>query len=276
MADRRLDRRVAGAARHGAKSFTSALIGIAIDDGLLSGVDQRLADFFPEWRGTTREAITLRDVLWMSSGLAWDEDYTPDDVSDIIQMIVLERDHVAYAASRPLAVEPGTRFSYSSGDTMLLSGLLEAATGGTAEAYAQRKLFGPIGMGPVEWWRDASGHTVTYCCLDTPAAADAPMVATLATLMAMMRGGNLTDAQRDQARDRLDAARDGAESTRTALREANEQLAAASHAPPDGEGDGPRRRPDARNGEDATAVTAGRCRTAPAGPRRRSRRRSES
>lgn len=151
-----------------AKSFTSALIGIAVDEGLLSGVGQRLADVFPEWRGTSKEAITLRDVLWMSSGLAWDEDYTPDDLSDIIQMIVSERDHVAYAASRPLAVEPGTRFNYSSGDTMLLSGLLEAVTGGTAEEYARRKLFEPIGMGPVEWWQDASGHTVTYCCLDTP------------------------------------------------------------------------------------------------------------
>jgi CubicO group peptidase (beta-lactamase class C family) len=98
----------------------------------------------------------------------WDEDYTPDDVSDIIRMIVGERDHLAYAASRPAEVPPGTRFSYSSGDTMLLAGVLEVVTGRIAGEYAQEKLFDPIGMGPVEWWRDASGSTVTYCCLDTP------------------------------------------------------------------------------------------------------------
>ncbi len=151
-----------------AKSFTSALIGIAIREGLIDGVDARVAEFFPDWRGTNKEAITLRHVLSMESGLQWDEDYTPDDVSDIIRMIVLEEDHLAYAAARPPEVPPGTRFSYSSGDTMLFSGVLEAVTGGKAGEYAREKLFDPIGMEPVDWWRDAVGHTVTYCCLDTP------------------------------------------------------------------------------------------------------------
>lgn len=152
-----------------AKSFTSALIGIAIAEGLIENVDVGMAAFFPDWRGTPKETMSLRDVLSMASGLLWAEDYTLDGRrSDVIQMIVVERDHLAYAASRPLEVVPGTRFSYSSGDTMLLSGVLEAVTGGLAGRYAQEKLFEPIGMAPVEWWRDASGSTVTYCCLDTP------------------------------------------------------------------------------------------------------------
>ena len=151
-----------------AKSFTSALIGIAIGEGLIDGVDTPMAEFFPQWRGTDKETITLRHVLSMESGLEWDEDYSPTHVSNIIQMIVLEEDHLSYAAAQPLQVPPGTRFSYSSGDTMLFSGVLEAATGGRAGEYAREKLLDPIGMDPVDWWRDGTGHTVTYCCLDTP------------------------------------------------------------------------------------------------------------
>jgi CubicO group peptidase (beta-lactamase class C family) len=153
-----------------AKSFTSALIGIAIDEGLIESVDASMAEFFPDWRGTDREAITLRDVLQMASGLDWVESYDPSDLSssDVIRMILGERDHLAYAASQPLAQPPGTSFNYSSGDTMLLSGVLEAVTGRTAGEYAEEKLLGPIGMAPVDWWRDATGHTATYCCVDTP------------------------------------------------------------------------------------------------------------
>lgn len=58
-----------------AKSFTSAAIGIAIEEGLIEGVDVRLAEFFPDWRGTDKEAITLRDVLQMATGLDWVESY---------------------------------------------------------------------------------------------------------------------------------------------------------------------------------------------------------
>jgi CubicO group peptidase (beta-lactamase class C family) len=172
-----------------AKSFTSALIGIAIAEGLIDGVDASVAEFLPDWRGTDKEAITLRHVLSMESGLLWDEDYTPDDVSDIIRMIVAEHDHLAYAAARPAEVPPGTRFSYSSGDTMLLSGVLEAVTGGRAGDYAREKLFAPLGMEPVDWWRDAAGHTVTYCCLDTPSRQLAKFG------LLYLRGGRWEDRQ---------------------------------------------------------------------------------
>lgn len=152
------------------KSFTSALIGIAIDEGLIEGVDVSMADFLPEWRGTEKEEITLYDVLSMASGLQWNESYDPDNLtsSDIIQMILLSDDQLAYAASRPLEVPPGSRWQYSSGDSMLLSAVLESATGGAAGNYARERLFDVIGMSPVDWWLDAVGRTATYCCLDTP------------------------------------------------------------------------------------------------------------
>jgi CubicO group peptidase (beta-lactamase class C family) len=152
-----------------AKSFTSALIGIAIEDGLIPGVDEPMTTWFPEWEGSEREAMTLGDVLHMSSGLDWIEDYDPAAVneSDIIRLVLGERDQLAYAASRPAANEPGSVWSYSSGDTMLLSGVIEQATGMTADEYARQELFDPLGMEQVEWWRDAEEHTLTYCCLDT-------------------------------------------------------------------------------------------------------------
>nr|MBO2502508.1 class C beta-lactamase-related serine hydrolase [Thermoanaerobacterales bacterium] len=114
-----------------AKSFTSALVGIAVEEGAIPGVDEPMTRWYPEWEGTPAADMTLEDVLQMSSGLAWTEDYSPESAtgSDIIRMVVGERDHLAYAASVPPEVEPGTRWSYSSGDTMLLSGVLEQATG---------------------------------------------------------------------------------------------------------------------------------------------------
>jgi CubicO group peptidase (beta-lactamase class C family) len=150
------------------KSFTSALIGIAIDEGLIEGVDVNMAEFLPHWRDTPREDITLRDVLSMASGIDWNEAVNPQSgLTNIVQMLVSEADHLAYASSLPLAHEPGTHFNYSSGDTMLLSGVLEGATGMTAGEFATAKIFEPLGMAPVQWWRDAAGHTTTYCCIDT-------------------------------------------------------------------------------------------------------------
>lgn len=152
-----------------AKSFTSALIGIAIEEGAIPSVDVSMATYFPDWVGTPKDAITLRHVLQMESGLAWNEDYDPSAIDDsqIIDMVLFQRDQLAFAASRPAEVAPGTRWNYSSGDSMLLSGVLEQATGMPADEYARSRLFGPIGMDQVEWWRDAAGNTLTYCCLDT-------------------------------------------------------------------------------------------------------------
>lgn len=152
-----------------AKSFTSALIGIAVEEGAIEDLDASMAEYLPSWRGTSRESITIRDVLSMASGLDWVEDYDPrSSESNVIQMVASESDQLAYAASIEPAVDPGTRWSYSSGDTMLLSAVLEEATGMPAAEYGEEVLFEPLGMEPVEWWRDAPGHTLTYCCLDTP------------------------------------------------------------------------------------------------------------
>jgi len=149
-----------------AKSITSALVGIAIAEGKIKSADQSAADFIPEWRGTDKEQITLRDLLSMRSGLLWDEDY--EKPSDVITMVTSD-DDVGYAVSRPLYRPPGSDWYYSSGDTEIVSRILKAATGMEAREYAEQKLFGPIGMKGVDWAVDKAGQTMTYCCAHTTA-----------------------------------------------------------------------------------------------------------
>jgi CubicO group peptidase (beta-lactamase class C family) len=152
-----------------AKSFASATVGVAIDQGAIPGVDEPMTTWFPEWEGTDKAGITLRDVLQMSTGLDWDEEYDPANAgaSEVAAMVATQADQLAYAAGIPAEVEPGTRWSYSSGDTMLLSGVVQQATGEPLGQLAAERIFEPIGMEQVEWWQDAAGHTLTYCCLDS-------------------------------------------------------------------------------------------------------------
>lgn len=159
-----------GASWSVAKSFTSALIGIAIDEGLIPGVDVSMSEYIPAWKGTERESIRLVDVLQMASGLQWNESYNPSDFesSDIIKLVLSEKNQLEYASERPVADAAGSTFNYSSGDTMLLSGVIEQATGMSAADYAREKLIGPLGIQRFDWWQDVEGHTLTYCCIDTP------------------------------------------------------------------------------------------------------------
>lgn len=152
-----------------AKSFTSAVVGVAVEEGHIGGVDDPMATSLPDWAGTDKEAITVEDVLQMSSGLDWTEDYGGSgEASDIVRAVTGETDHLAFAAGQPVAAPPGTRWSYSSGDTMLLSGVVQEATGRPLAEYAAEVLFEPIGIDQVEWWSDLAGRTLGYCCLDMP------------------------------------------------------------------------------------------------------------
>jgi CubicO group peptidase (beta-lactamase class C family) len=143
-----------------AKSFSSTLIGIAIDQGKLPGIDIPMDQFFPAWKGDDRSAISLHSLLEMRSGLQWNE------ALDDAQFHINTPDQLTTSAERPAARPPGTQFNYSSADSMLLSGVIEQSTGEIAGDFAQQNLFGPIGMN-AEWWTDAAGNTLTYCCIDT-------------------------------------------------------------------------------------------------------------
>ena len=151
-----------------AKSFTSALVGIAIDEHKIPGVDVKLVDYYPEWAGSPRAEITLENVLQMSTGLEWVEDYNVNNAnsSDVVKLVFTTDSPLAYVVAKPLESPPNTMFEYSSGNTLLLSGVLQKATGKRAGDYAQEKLFGKLDMTNAQWWRAKTGETLTYCCVD--------------------------------------------------------------------------------------------------------------
>jgi CubicO group peptidase (beta-lactamase class C family) len=142
-----------------AKSITQALVGLAVGDGWL---DIHAQAEVPAWRGDARGAITLDQLLRMSSGLAWIEDYSPDHPSDVIEMLFGKgRDDVAaFAEAVPFAHEPGSFFYYSSGTTNIVAHCLARALGVDQpgmEAFMRSRLFGPLGMTSADPRFDAAG-----------------------------------------------------------------------------------------------------------------------
>ena len=145
------------------KSFASALIGIAVDQGYIDNIDETAETYLPDWVNTGREAITIRSILEMRSGLVKAEDGDAN-------MYILggsNGDQLAVALDRSPETQPRTgNFAYQNADSMLLSGILENATGQNVLDYADTQLFSKIGM-TAEWWTDEMGHALTYCCIDT-------------------------------------------------------------------------------------------------------------
>jgi CubicO group peptidase (beta-lactamase class C family) len=139
------------------KSVTAAIIGTLVKAGKLS-VDRK--DLLDEWKGDGRAAISLADLMAMSSGLEFNEDY--GDVTDVTRMLYLEPDMAAFAASKPLTGEIGSVWSYSSGTTNILSSIWQASLGDPAAALAWPKeaLFDPIGMTSAVLETDARGTFV--------------------------------------------------------------------------------------------------------------------
>jgi len=156
------------------KTVSAALVGMQIGEGKLS---MRQSGFWTG-QGDARAAITLAQLMAMSSGLRFNEGY--GDVSDVTRMLYLEPDMAAYAASEPLAQTPGSAWNYSSGTTVLLSRIWQraAAAGGPPAASATSaavlslphdRLFAPLGMSSAVIEADARGNLVgsSYMYADT-------------------------------------------------------------------------------------------------------------
>ncbi|MEM9609391.1 MAG: serine hydrolase [Actinomycetota bacterium] len=141
-----------------AKTITGALVGIAVDDGLL---DPAAPAPVPEWADDERAAITLDDLLRMRSGLEFVEDYVDAGTSHCIDMLFgAGSDDVAgYAAARPALRPPGEVWNYSSGETNVIARVLRDALGGSEAflAWAQERLLDPLGMGSTTLRTDAAG-----------------------------------------------------------------------------------------------------------------------
>ena len=140
------------------KSLTSALVGIALDQGCLSGVDQKMIDFFPEFANQLadprKEQITIRDLLQMRSGYVWEERTSP-----YMEAFFASRGYwLPFIAEFPLTSDPGTEFGYSNLTSHLLGVIVARGCGTDLKSYAQEYLFSPIGAEVGDWSQDADGY----------------------------------------------------------------------------------------------------------------------
>ena len=143
------------------KSFVSSLIGIALAEGKIRSLDDKMIDYLPELKGGAYETATIRDVLEMSSGTSFDEEYT-DAKSGIGGFIALfdQNKGGLYDYSRKFksARKPGEKFNYASADTEILGALLAKVTGQRAADYMSEKLWKPMGAeGEARWILDQPG-----------------------------------------------------------------------------------------------------------------------
>jgi CubicO group peptidase (beta-lactamase class C family) len=134
------------------KTVNAAIIGTLIRDGKLK-LDQ--TDIFPGWAGDERARISVSDLMGMSSGLLFNEEY--GSVTDVTRMLFLEPDMASFALKKPLDAKTGLKFNYSSGTAALLSRIWQNALGGNAGAYPSSALFRPLGMTSAVLEADASG-----------------------------------------------------------------------------------------------------------------------
>lgn len=142
-----------------AKSFTSALIGKALDEGLISSLDQQVSEFIPAWKDTDKEVITLRQLMTVKTALEL------LDGGDFYG----EEDQLQVSIDRNLIGQPGEQlYTYSNSDVMLAGEVVRSSTSMTPKTYLDQKI-GSVIRFSGEWWQDTKGHILTYCCLDSTA-----------------------------------------------------------------------------------------------------------
>jgi CubicO group peptidase (beta-lactamase class C family) len=146
------------------KSVTSLLVGIALDRGWIKDIDTSVLSFFPEYvdlRTPEKDGITLRHLLTMSAGFAWnDPSMSFGNAADGETPMIRAADPYRYLLEQPPAEKPGQVWNYSSGETGLLAAVLYRASGKGLDALAQEVLFDPLGIRDVEWARYANGDPI--------------------------------------------------------------------------------------------------------------------
>jgi CubicO group peptidase (beta-lactamase class C family) len=140
--------------RSASKSVISLLVGIAIDRKLIASADEPVVKFFGEHQAVKQagwDAITLRHLLTMSSGIKWDETLPWGDPKNDEPHLAFDEDPLRYVLSKPVAAPPDTLWSYNGGGTDLLGGILERVSGKPLETFAREALFQPLGITDLEW-----------------------------------------------------------------------------------------------------------------------------
>lgn len=156
------------------KSVTSALVGIALDQGQIQSVDQPVLSFFPQRTvanvDARKEAMKLEHLLTMTDGLDWvRKDIRLTSSGDTTPEMTQSGDWVQFTLDRPMAEEPGNRWNYNSGASHLLSAIIQETTGMTALEFAEEHLFDPLGISRAVWRSDPQGRNygATYLRMTT-------------------------------------------------------------------------------------------------------------
>jgi CubicO group peptidase (beta-lactamase class C family) len=153
-----------------AKSLTSTLAGAAIKDGFIKSVDDPVTRYIPELASSAYDGVSVRQVLTMTSGVKWNEDYT-DPNSDVARMYAKPvpagvDPTVAYLRTLPREAPPGTKWVYKTGETNLVGVLVAKVTGKRLTDYAEEKIWRQFGMEQDLFWMvDQSGQNIGGCCL---------------------------------------------------------------------------------------------------------------
>ena len=153
-----------------AKSFTSTLVGAAVQDGHIKSLEDKVSLYVPGLRGSAYDDVTVRQLLMMSSGVKWNEDYE-DPNADVAQFNKVKPEAgmdatVSYLRKLPRAHPPGTVWHYNTGETNLVGVLVSSATKRPLAQYLQEKIWQPAGMeAPATWLLGATGHEIAGCCI---------------------------------------------------------------------------------------------------------------
>ena len=153
-----------------AKSFTSTLVGAALRDGAIKSMDDKVSAYVPELKGSAYDDVSVAQLLSMTSGVQWNEDYG-DPHSDVARFNNHQPEPgadalLSYLRRLPRAAPPGTRWNYSTGETNLVGILVSQATGKPLAQYLQEKIWQPVGMEHAATWiLSKTGQEISGCCV---------------------------------------------------------------------------------------------------------------
>ena len=154
------------------KSFVSALIGIALDQGHIKSIQDPVTIYVPQLKDSAYDGVSIKDILQMSSGASWNEDYGDpnSDINRSVRIFALGGSLDEFAASLTNENEPGTFNRYNSTDTQVLGMLLREATGTSVTEFMQEMLWDPIGAEDNAYWLlDSENMEVAYGGLNATA-----------------------------------------------------------------------------------------------------------
>jgi CubicO group peptidase (beta-lactamase class C family) len=153
-----------------AKSITSTLVGAAIKDGYIKSIDDKVSDYIPDLRGSVYDDVTIKQLLTMTSGVKWNEDYG-DPKSDVALFNAHKSDTgldvtVSYMRKLKREAPPGAKWVYKTGETNLIGVLVSSATGKNLSDYLSEKIWRTFGMEQdASWLLGSTGHEISGCCI---------------------------------------------------------------------------------------------------------------